>query len=120
MKSTKRDFECFKTAFLHWVNVFGLKSYHVTFEHKHLEDKYAELEYNIDSCSAVARLSTSADESAPGEWGGPNHSALHEALHLLLARLHTHGKWRYVTPDQLNNEEEGIVRILEKAFSSMQ
>lgn len=114
MKTTKKDFETFKKEFLKWIDRFGLKEYDITFKRKSLgetEDEItsAHLNASVENKWAQAVLSTNICEGST-----PKGHAKHEAIHLLLWRLAWLGKCRYPAPSDMLEEEEGLVRILEK------
>lgn len=114
MKTTKGDFEKFKnTAFL-CLDVYGLKGWHITFIHEKLEGLYACIRINMEGRHAILVLSTEWPDNENAGWEGPEYSGRHEAIHLLLARLVYLAGCRFLTCDELQNEEERLVRVLEK------
>lgn len=116
IKTSKTDFERFKKAFLKYVKLFGLTGYRVTFHHIPLDDDYARLQTNEESKSAEVQLTSRFDSAAKKAYSGPKGEAKHEALHLLINRLVWLGRCRFVKPDDFYEEEEKLVRTLEKVI----
>jgi len=114
MKTSEKYFERFKEAFLYWQEKLGLTQYEIFFHH-HCEDGfYAEIK--VDEKGKAADVFLAAKIKNPKADAGPKSHAKHEALHLLLHRLGWLGECRYIDPDQLFDETEGIVRRLEKVL----
>lgn len=117
MKTTKADFEEFKAAFLKYADLFGLKDYQFAFRHEKLHENYAEIRQSEPSKWMVVCLSTEWKDDESDLWVSPEHSAKHEAIHALLCRFSYLAKSRTVIPADINDEEEGIVRVLEKVIT---
>ncbi len=118
MKTTKLDFEVFQEEFLRWVELFGLKEYELLFYHLdtkiqgtpldasllvNSEGKFAEVTFSLTVCCKRGR----------------NHAkdcAKHEAIHLLLEKLTWIAGCRFLNDGEIKNENEAIVRRLEKVL----
>ena len=112
LKTSKAEFNEFKKAFLEYVELFSLKGYRIIFEHVELKDEYAQINRDHDGRVVVVKFNLRKYV----DMGSPTDEARHEAIHLLLTGLHYWASCRYVLPDQINNEEEKIVRVLEKVI----
>jgi len=114
MKTTKADFKLFKETFLMWQQRLGLTQYDTYFQHMELDGKYAEI--CIDHLGKVATVRLNIDSANEGPQMDVRIHARHEAIHLLLSRLSWLGQARYIETQDLEEEEEAIVRRLEKVL----
>lgn len=116
MQTTKKDFERFKTEFLRWVDKFGLKEYEIWFYHenpKPISD--GAIDSNEDGKYAnVYYAKNIAKENM--EQHSPEAIAKHEAIHLLLSRFDWLAKMRCIMSGDIREENEKLVRILEKVL----
>lgn len=113
MKTSKKDFGVFKEEFLLWQKNLGLMAWEIIFVHKRLKDAAAQI--NADSLSRMATVALSSVVAGErDEWNDPKACGKHEAIHLLLADLDWLARQRYTSERELDREEEGIVRRLEK------
>ena len=115
LKTTKKDFEKFKTEFLKWYKILNLQDYKIFFEHKDDKDNYANI--GIDQSGKIALVSYSTttdknDKTPPT----PEENAKHEAIHLFLSRLEFLASLRDYSKNNMYNLIEGKVRVLEKAL----
>lgn len=116
MKTTRKDFNLFKKTFLYWQHKLGLTHYEVIFKHEHIqEDTWADILINEDGKIATVRFNTSYGDYCKAELN-PARSGRHEAIHLLINRLGWLGSCRYIETSDLNEENEAIVRRLEKVL----
>ena len=106
--TTKKDFDLFKRECRRWQKIFGLTGWRLGFEHRELEDNYAELSSNINGRTAVATLNLVYHEDLDVKI-----SAKHEMLHLLLARMYHLGLVRFVEEAAWSEASEEAVRRLE-------
>jgi len=118
MKTSKKYFERFKTAFLFWQKELGLTQYRVIFYHQLL--KYEEETYFaqlvVGEKNKLAQVSLTTNIKDPKNDDGPESHAKHEAIHLLLHRLRWLGGCRYIESTDLDEEWEAIVVRLEKVL----
>ena len=112
MKTSKADFSEFKKAFKEYVELFGLKMYTVYYYHEKIDGAYAGIEIDNSGMAAQVKLSTEVDK----DWDNSRNSAKHEAIHLLISNLGALAKSRFITPDQVYEENERIVAVLEKVI----
>jgi hypothetical protein len=115
MKTTKKDFELFQKRSIAWQKELGLASWKLVFSHKPLKEKYAECSYRVKGRIARIVLATSWPDRPINETT-INQVALHEVLHLLLARLLVESEERYATQYELDVAEESIVVTLENVI----
>lgn len=93
--------------------------YKVTFEHVKLKAyRVAEIGVNHESRNATVGFTSSIESDVAGGWkiNAANHG-MHEAIHLLLSRLSSVAFSRFVLERELNDAEEGIVRVLERILN---
>jgi len=112
MKTSKADFSEFKKAFKEYVELFGLKMYTVYYYHEKIDGAYAGIEIDNSGMAAQVKLSTEVDK----DWDNSRNSAKHEAIHLLISNLGALAQSRFITPDQVYEENERIVAVLEKVI----
>jgi len=114
VKTTQKDFRIFKATFNQCVEAYGLKGWQITFKHEDLEGKFACIRRHMEGRHATVSLATVWPSNEDDGWEGPEYSGRHEAIHLLLARLTYLAGSRFLDPYELDNEEERLVRVLEK------
>lgn len=116
MKTTKKDFETFKTECQKWVERFGLTEWNVTFRHRELKSGVAaHTQYDANASSACFSLAKTTDPSENTAYGTTvEDSAKHEVLHLLLAKLFWKGTARYCSFEELEEAEHGVIARLMK------
>jgi len=109
-KTSKKDFRTFKKEFLKYINLFGLKDYKLYFKHIKLKNNYATIEADERGKWAVINMTSEKHK----DFCEPKCHAKHEAIHLLLHKLTNLAESRYCSFENLEIEEEALVRILEK------
>lgn len=92
--------------------VFGLTNYDVVVRAIDEPGYHAMLDCDSDNCTAVFYYNYVEDET-------PEDTALHEVLHLLLARYRDLARYRFVDERSLDVAEESIVRTLSKIFTNL-
>ena len=123
MKTTKKDFEIFKKSFLHWVDVFGLKGWRVSFEHGEPRGKFqalASLDRNVTGRTAVVTFPKKISKAALVEYPGQHRMARHEAIHLLVSRVSTLHAILTVTEREADEAEEELVYQIEAMIDYLQ
>lgn len=109
-RTSKKKYQDFKEAFLRWKLVFGLVEYDVLFDQKDIDGTYAQVD--IDPVGCVASVIVAQYDPDPrDDWS--ESTALHEVLHLAVARIKYTSKKRFVSEDEIDREEEKLVRTLE-------
>ncbi len=111
MKTSKTFFKKFKAEFNRFAKELGLMHYECIFYHEDLVDDNARIRARHDGKTAAVSLSTDVESYCT-----PEKLARHEALHLLLADYDGLAKHRYAPEIELDDENERIVRRLEKLF----
>ena len=112
-KTTKGDFEIFRKSFMFWSDKLGVKGYKIWFRTEDLESNFAECRTNETGKNAVIVM-TSELADRDYEKFNPADSGKHEAIELLFSAYDGTAKYRYATPEQLNEERHRIIRTLEK------
>lgn len=109
-KTTKQEFRRFRSECLRLQKLLGLSEWALSFSHEDLsENTAAQIDIDIEGMIATITFAKC--------WHGstsPESCALHEMLHLLIGRLWLLGKERYSRQDELDAENEVVVRRLEK------
>lgn len=113
MKTTEKDFNLFKKSFLAYQQMFGLIEYDIFFSHEPMDDAFA----NITMCHQTATVRLQSEESNfPFDI---NANAKREATHLLLHKLEALAHKRYVSEEEIIEEEEALVVKLTKLLPSL-
>jgi len=118
MKVPKSDFKIFKKEFIRIATLLGLTHYRYDFIFEPLDDAYAQLRTNLDN-KVVSIVLTTKLRDTPQPSYSPESCALHEALHLLLADYCALAEFRYAAKIELFEEEERVVRRLEKVLKEI-
>lgn len=113
MKTSKQEYEYFKTSCLNWREVLGLKNWALYFEHTKAEGTYAKTHWSTTQMAATIQFATDWDNTRPKNDTEINKLALHEVLHVLLAPLVGEAEYRYSSADAIEAAEHSIVRSLE-------
>lgn len=113
MKTTAKEFERFKKSFKYWQEKLGLHEYRIDFFHKQLKDNYAQIMTSEIGKTATVCLTTKLDSEDVKCWGGPEVTGKHEAIHLLVRRLTWLARSRHCSENDIDEEDEKIVRRLE-------
>lgn len=120
-RTTKKQFEEFKAAFLYWAERFGLVEWRFDFCLGAGDDG------NLASCCYNWSGKNAHIELAP-VLGGPDiietppmsDLALHECLHIVTASLRTCAESRYITPPEIDEADEVLVRKIVKVIVESQ
>jgi len=119
MKTSKKDFEIFKKEFMRWVEIFGLKGHHLNFRLEPLRtnnsDSFRYAEIDICEEGKWANVTLNINQNGSNKTRVKQH-AKHEAIHLLIHKIGWIGKCRYLNDGEIDNEDERLVRILEKVL----
>ena len=103
-----RDFEVFKKEFKKWQQRFGLNGWTVHFKHEPVDRGYASLTFNLEDMTASAAL----DSKLPPD--NVKRHAKHEALHLLIARIESNGRYRWTSEvDMIESSEELVNKLVD-------
>lgn len=108
-----KNFAEFQRCFRQYQRLFGLTGWTVYFKYEPLETAFACIDPDLSCMVATVRLSS----KLPGK-DEPHkdikRSAKHEALHLLLTRLESNGRARYITSEEIYESTEELVNKLGK------
>ncbi len=115
-KTGKRHFKVFCDEARKFIDIFGLAGWEVYFEHK----KYLSTELAVcitDQQGRTCTISLSPEwvELKPTDLE-IRKAAFHEVCELLLSRLNTFAKDRFVRESQIDEESHSIIRTLERVL----
>lgn len=114
MKTTKKHFLIFKKEVLKFIDRFELNNWEICFGLTTKTDILSSLAIRLSGYIATFFLCENWDNRVmPLTEENVRKTAKHEVIHLLLARLAVNGAERFITPDQLTEAEEEVVRKLE-------
>jgi len=114
MKTTRKQFEVFKSEFLRWYERLGLTEWRVRFHHERLEKGVcACVCADCESRLAPVYLGFVLDHSI-------EEVARHEALELLMSEFEDVARSRYVRPDDVVQARHAVIRRLENLLDGME
>lgn len=115
-KTTKRDFRIFEETCRHWWKRLGVIETGLRVCHRKVHAR-AEIDINWEARCAVVSLGL----EVPKEWADRDirESALHEMLHLLMARVCYPAMKRTSSQDDMEQYEESVVRTLEAVIGEL-
>ena len=120
MKTTKANFEYYKSECTKWINYFGLVGWDIDYEHS---DKN-----NFDTLylSYIARDGIEHRRCTFGltvDWDKTKITkneiakcAFHEVLHLMFARIEDIGESRYISRSEISEELHNLIAIFENTL----
>lgn len=108
MKTTKQDFERFKTYCLYWQRELGLDDWHLYFYHKSIDDSFAQTTSNPSGRGASITFNTKWVDR-PTTDDELKQCALHEVLHIVTSPLLTEARSRFADEYTMDAEEHSIV-----------
>lgn len=108
-----KDFAEFVKEFCKYQQLFGLTGYKTYFKYEPLDSGFASISINQIDMTATVRLDSECS-AVDKPFRDIKMSAKHEAIHLLIGRLETRAKSRYVLDDEIYEAAEEIVYKLEK------
>ena len=113
IKTTKKDFELFKTECNKWINHLGLAHFDIKYKWENLDKHDLDGGMTNDSNHvgyATLTLDTEIDdEHCPFSIKG---TAKHEVIHLLVRRLSEAAYYRYSSKQEIYDAEEELVNRL--------
>lgn len=115
-KTTEKHFEYFQERFRYWCDYLGVKGWSIYFEHKSYDNAYATMLINYSGRAATVGLNTEWPEPRLLNQQTLDRSALHEALHLLIAPVEDLACLRYITESSLDIAVEELVNSLTSAL----
>lgn len=111
MKTTKKDYELFKSECYYWLKRFELNDTRIYFEWKDLGTVSAQTAGNISGNLTFA-ISTNIEHFQRTGNEEIRYLAKHEVMHGLLSRFSSLANWRHSGKEELEEEEERLVRKL--------
>ena len=114
-KTTIKHFACFKKECERWIGCYGLKDWHIYFEHCEIEDRpEANASTEADLGNRLARITLN------NVWEGLEPTgdllqtaAYHEVCHVLLCRLMELALSREASGNAIEDEAHAVIRRLE-------
>ena len=118
MAKDSKAFEIFKKEFKRYQEFFGLLGYEVRFEFKPLNNAIAKI--NIEQEEMVAYVeANSKSPTFAKDSSEAIKTAKHEAIHLLIGRLRDYAYCRFLTPENIYEAGEELVRKLERLIPDL-
>src|SRR4030042_5058234 len=111
METTKKQFQEFQEAFKKYQDIFGLHDWKVYFKHEELENDFARIDSCHETCVATVTMSSNLSKQDYYQFDPKEHGK-HDAIHLLISRISCLAQSRHVTLEEINCEDERIVRII--------
>ena len=117
-KTTKKDFELFKSECQKWIDIFGLKDWEVRFEHGYISDThFAQGEYDVVERWLTLKLDTEWPDDVKITPHEIKKSAFHETTETgLLGKIRCIATNRTFDQDELDEEIHRIIMILQSVF----
>lgn len=116
MKTTQKHLKVFQDEFLKTIDLLGVTGWEFYFTFTDEKDTYARVNTNTIDHLATAMLCKDWDELDGHYKLTDEHirsKAIHEACHVLVARLDALANARYKTEDELNQAEHELTRRIE-------
>ena len=117
-KTTKKDFELFCSECDKWVQHFRLADYYIYYTHEDCESLDFPKAYwmgDIENRSVTIGLAIDFKDVKPTK-NLIKKMAFHEVFHIILGRLDTLARSRYLMERELDEEREAIIRRMENTF----
>lgn len=114
METTPADFELFKQECYRWIDILGLKSWHIVFVHAE-DDSCGNAVYFRESASRLITINLNRDfDGLMYSEDGIKRTAFHEVVEgLLLARLDDMIDRRKYGQQEIEEARHEVTRILE-------
>lgn len=116
MKTTEKHLEVFREEFLKTITLLGVTGWEIYFTYTDDKDVYARVGTDSVSHVATAMLCKEWDDLDGNYLLTDEHirsKAIHEACHVLVARLNSLAEARFKTEDEVNQAEHELVRRIE-------
>ena len=115
-KTTKKDFELFKSECEKWIEFFGLKGWQISFSYEKLSKGKAECTYNIVNRSVLLSFNKQWNTESENDKITPENikrDAFHEVSEMLLCKLRNLAEYRFTTQYEIDEAVHEIIRTLE-------
>lgn len=117
MRIPKSDFVRFKKKFVYLQDLLSLRGYKIYFKFIPLEDgAVGSIIIDQSSCVATVIFSNRESKAAFDNRPSPEECAAHEIAHLFISKLSYLAIKRSMDQEELEIEEEKLVRILERVL----
>jgi hypothetical protein len=113
-KTTKKDFEVFKSECRKWVKYFGLLDWEITYSN--VEDAGSRGSCTVGYTGRLATINLATEWDYKPDESEMNLTAFHEVCELLTAPLCVIAESRYVTVSQVEIANHYIIRVLENTL----
>ena len=115
MKTTKKDFDLFKKECRKWIDIIGLKDWHIWYEHTPTE-RHCIAQYDLDDAgrSCVIYFTTGLDGEKLDRHDICS-AAFHEIIEIYMRDLRRMAMTSY-SYDLVDSETHKIVRMLENVL----
>lgn len=110
-KTTKADYEKFKSYVSYWQRELGLDDWHIYVYHKKLDDTFANTTANTAGRGVTINFSTNWLDREIND-KELKECALHEVLHIITAPMNNEAKARFADEYTLDAAEHSIVTRL--------
>lgn len=116
-RTTKKQFDLFKKHCLHYQKVFGLVSWRLYFKIGNMENEsaYGETDADVDGHYAAIHIEKYTNMSAKEI----KETALHEIIHIVLARYRRDAFSRHTTSREICEAEEEVVNTFENILKDI-
>lgn len=111
MRTSQAYFKRFKAEFDRFAKELGLTHYQWRFKYVSMPGKNAQIRADPNGKTATVSLAKQVESEPTAEF-----LARHEVLHLLLADFSGLATYRHAPLSEIDEEEERVVRRLEKLF----
>ena len=116
-KTTAKHFEIFKVECQKWIEIFGIKSFEILYDHSdYLKNNKASTTSHSVNRWATLRLNITWDEYWELTDDNVKRCAFHEVVELLLAPLINCAESRYVSENEIEEQSHVIIRTLENVL----
>ena len=114
--TTKRHYNLFCKEVRKYIDIFGLMGWEVNFLHKlYLYNAQAVCITDQQGRTCTMAIATEWIALKPTDFE-IRKAAFHEVCELLLSRLNTFAKYRFVRESQIDEESHNLIRILERVL----
>ena len=115
MKTTKKQFELFKSECQKWIDRFELSGWRFDFYLEELVRAQALVIRAYEECVITVKFNTTLERSDERSFDEVIiETAKHEMIHALIGNLATMAYAKYVTESEITKTEEELVRKLDK------
>lgn len=119
MKTTKKQYEIFKTECQKWIDYFGLKNWQVYYRHTKIEGARAQASFNCVGGIVTLTLNTDWNELSRDFVCDENvrKSAFHEVCEIMFGRMDDMVGQRFgLIEEDVTEEIHRLIRILENTI----